>query len=273
MANLKLRKLVNFRILAGLFISAALVPAICAQSSRQLQVEVGPNQQVRILARDASYGEILRALQKKLGWEVEIPALADELKPSYVRVETTQPQLALTKLLEGSGLGYAFTSGVGESRHIKVFIIPLSPRDASAAQDKASSTPVSDNAVAEVSLPPATQEQSATSTQPNATTAETAPERRPPAPSTLPLSEAANAIGVPPGVSPADVGRMMTFSTSDAAKIMGVPPGLSPGDVGQTTTLSSSDAARIIGGPAGTSLDSVGKTKTLPLPTGPGQRP
>ena len=238
MADLKLRKLVNFRILAGLFISAALVPAICAQASKELQVEVGPNQQVRILARDVSYGEILRALQKKLGWEVEIPALADELKPSYVRVETTQPQLALTKLLEGSGLGYAFTSGVGESRHIKVLIIPLSPRDASAAQDKASSPPVSDNAVAEVSSPAATQEQAVSSTQSNATTAETTPApERPPAPSTMPLSEAINAIGVPPGASPDDVGKTLTFQISDAARIMGVPPGVSSADVGKTISL------------------------------------
>lgn len=246
MGNLKLRKLVNFRILAGLFISAALAPAICAQGSRQLQVEVGPNQQVRILAKDVSYGEILRTLQKKLGWEVEIPALADELKPSYVRVETTQPQLALTKLLEGSGLGYAYLNGVDESRHIKVLIIPLNPRDASAAQDKASSTPVSDNAVAEVSLPPATQEQAVTPTQPNATTAEAAPER-PPAPSTMPLSEAINAMGVQPGASPDDVGKATTFPISDAAKIMGTPPGVSPGE--------------------------IGKTITMPLPTGPGKRP
>jgi len=242
MGNLKLRKLVNFRNLAAVLVSAALVPAVCAQASRQLQVEVGPNQQVRILARDVSYGEVLRALQKKLGWEVEIPALADELKPSYVRVETTQPQIALTKLLEGSGLGYAFLSGVDESRHIKVFIIPLNPREASAAHDKASSTPVSDNAVAEVSLPPATQEQAVTSTQP----AETTPER-PPAPSTMPFSEAINAIGVPPGVSPDDVGKATTFPISDAAKIMGTPPGVSPGDIGRTITM--------------------------PLPTGPGKRP
>ncbi len=242
MGNLKLRKLVNFRNLAAPLISAALVPAVCAQASRQLQVEVGPNQQVRILAKEVSYGEVLRALQKKLDWEVEIPALADELKLSYVRVETTQPQIALTKLLEGSGLGYAFLSGVDESRHIKVFIIPLNPREASAAHDKASSTPVSDNAVAEVSLPPATQEQAVTSTQP----AETTPER-PPAPSTMPFSEAINAIGVPPGVSPGDVGKATTFPISDAAKIMGTPPGVSPGDIGRTITM--------------------------PLPTGPGKRP
>ena len=52
-----------------------------------------------------SYGDVLRALQKKLGWEIEIPSLADELKLSYVRVETTQPQIALTNLLERQRAG------------------------------------------------------------------------------------------------------------------------------------------------------------------------
>ena len=103
MANLKLRKLVNFRNLAAMLISAALVPAVCAQASRQLQVEVGVNQHVAILASNVSYWEVLRALQRKLGWGVEIPALADELKPSYVRVETTQPQLALTNFWKAAG--------------------------------------------------------------------------------------------------------------------------------------------------------------------------
>jgi len=62
------------------FISATLALAICAQAPRRLQVEVGPNQQVSILARDVSYGEVLQAFERKLGWEIEIPALADELK-------------------------------------------------------------------------------------------------------------------------------------------------------------------------------------------------
>jgi len=50
MEYLTIRKLANFNILPGVLISAALAPAICAQTSRQLQIEVGPNQQVRILA-------------------------------------------------------------------------------------------------------------------------------------------------------------------------------------------------------------------------------
>jgi len=246
MANLRLKMLANFRILAGIFISAALAPTICAQTLPRLQVEVGPNQQVTILASNVSYGEVLRALQKKLRWEIEIPPLADELKLAYARVEPTQPQIALAKLLEGSGLGYAFMGGVNGSRHVTLFIIPFSPRETGATHDRASNSPISENAVTEVSPPLPAQGQAGATSQPNAAAAETTPEPLP-APSTMPLVDAINAIGVPSGVSPDDVGRAMTFPISEAAKIMGVPPGVSPGV--------------------------VGKTITVPLPTGPGQHP
>ena len=242
MANLKLKKLANFRILAGMLISTALAPAICAQASRQLQVEVGPNQQEKILASNVSYGEVLRALQKKLGWEIEIPTLADELKLSYARVDATQPQTALAKLLEGSGLGYAFMGTVNGSRTVKVVVIPSTPRETSATHEKAGS-PISENAVTEVSPPLPAQAQAGTTSQPNAAAAETTFEPT----STMSLADAIKAIGAPPGVSPADIGRTKTFPISDAARIMGVPPGVSPGD--------------------------VGKTITLPLPTGPGKHP
>jgi hypothetical protein len=247
MANLRMKKSANFRILAGIFISAALAPAICAQAPRQLQVEVGPNQQVTILANNVSYGEVLRTLGRKLGWEIEIPALADELKLSYALIEGAQPQTALAKLLEGSRLGYyTFLSEGKRSRHMKVFIIPFSPREVSATQEEASNSPISENPATEVSPPLPAQEQATTTSQPNAAASETTFEP-PPAPSSMPLADAINAIGVPPGVSPADVGRTMTFPISDAARIMGVPPGVSP--------------------------DDVGKTKTMPLPTGPGKHP
>src|ERR1700687_1634761 len=246
MGNLKLRKLANFRNLAGVLISAALAPAICAQGPRQLQVEVGPNQQIRILARDVSYGEVLRALRGKSGWEIEVPPLADEMKLSYVHVETTQPSIALVKLLESSGLGYAFLGGVHGSRIVKVFVIPATPREASVTQDTTSSPRIPDNAVAQVSPPPPVQAQAETTSQPNASAAEATSEL-PLAPSTMLLEDAVNAIGVPPGVSPADVGLAMTFPISDEARIVGVPPTISPGNVGKTTTL--------------------------PIPTGPGQHP
>ena len=209
MANRKLRKLANFRMLAGvLIIIVALAPVICAQAPRQLQVEVGANQQISILARDVSYGEVLRTLEGKLGWEMEIPPLADELKLSYMRVETTQPQTALAQLLEGSRLGCAFLSGVN-TRKMKVIVIPSTPREATVLEDTTPNSPIPDNAVTGASLPLPTQAQPATTLQRNAGV-DTIP-GQPKAPSTMPLAEAINAMGVPPGVSPADVGKTTTM--------------------------------------------------------------
>jgi hypothetical protein len=238
MANLKLQKLVTLRNLAGvLFISAALAPAMRAQVARQLRVDVGPNDQVSILASDVSYGEVLRALQRKLGWEIEIPSLADDLKVSYMRVETAQPQIALARLLEGSRLAYAFLSEANGARTVKVLVIPLAPREPRVTQDSSpSNPPMRDNAVASASPPLPEQREATTAIQPNAPASETAPDW-PAAPLTMPLADAIQAIGVPPGGSPADVGKTMTLPISDAARIVGVPPGMSPGNVGKTTIL------------------------------------
>jgi len=43
-----------------------MAPVIRAQTPPQLSVKVGANQQVRILGSNVSYGEVLRALQRKL---------------------------------------------------------------------------------------------------------------------------------------------------------------------------------------------------------------
>ncbi len=236
MGNLTAKKLADFRTLAGVLISAALAPAICAQAPRQSRVEVEPNQQVRILASDANYGDILRDLQKKLGWEIEIPPIADELRLSFIRIESTQPQIALAKLLEGSGLGYAFLGEASGSRRVKVIVIPLTRRDARVPQETASNPLAPDNRDAGDSPPLPAQAPPGTTNQPNAVAAGSTSEL-PPGPPTMPLADAINAIGFPPGVPPADVGRAMTFPMSDAARIMGFPPGVSPADVGKTTTM------------------------------------
>lgn len=246
MANLKLRKLARCRILATMFISAALAVAIYAQSPPRLQVEVGPNQQVRILASNVSCGEVLRALRGKLGWEIEIPSLADELKVPYFREETTQAQVALAKLLEGTSLGYAFLHGANGIRNVKVLVIPSMPREANGTQNTTIAPPVANVGGVEASLPLADRAQTATIIQPNAVRAEPMAEQ-PSAPLTMPLSEAINAIGAPPGVPLDDVGKRMTLPMSEAARKIGAPPGTSPGD--------------------------VGKTIILPLPTGPGRKP
>jgi hypothetical protein len=209
MANRNLRKLANLRMLSGALIIAALAPVICAQAPRQLQIEVGANQQISILARDVSYGEVLRALERKLGWEMEIPPSADERKLSYVRVEAAQPQTALAKLLEGSKLGYAFVDGVNTPK-MKVIVIPLTPREATVVGDTTPSSPIPDSTVTGASLPLPAQAQPATTLKPNATALDAMPER-PGTWSILPISEAINAMGVPPGVSPGDVGKTTTM--------------------------------------------------------------
>jgi len=248
--------LTNPRILVAVFIGTVLAPTIIAQAPRQLKVEFGPNQQIRILANDVSYGEVLRVLQGKLGWDIEIPRLADELKLSDILVEANRPQDALAKLLDGSRLGYAFVGAANGSHILKVIVIPTTPLEGTVTQDASLTSPIPDNE---------------NTVHPDETVVST-PER-PQAPSTMSLSDATKAIGVPPSGSPADVGQMKTFPISDAAKTMGVPPGVSPADVGQMMTLSISEAAKIIGVPPGMLPSDVGKTITLPLPTGPSQRP
>ena len=270
MANLRLRKLVHFRILAGVFVSAVLAPAMCAQTPRQLQVEGGPNQEIRILASGVSYGEVLRALQEKLGWEIEIPALADELKLSSVDIKATQPPIALAKLLEGSGLGYALLAGEKKSQSVKVIVIPSTPREASVNHETAPRAPIPDNAVAGASSPPPAPAPAAPPVEPTAPAGDAEQSE---AVSTMPLSEAINAMGVPPDVSSADVGRAVTLPLSEAINAMGVPPGVSSADVGRTMTLPISEAAGIMGVPPGMTSDDVGKTTTLPLPTRPGNHP
>ena len=92
----------------SLLVSLAMASLAWGQSAPPLEVEVSATGQVRILARAVSYGSVLRVLQNKLGVPVEIPARADELTIDYACVEATQPDEALKKLLEGSGLGYAW---------------------------------------------------------------------------------------------------------------------------------------------------------------------
>jgi hypothetical protein len=248
---------VKLGILTGMLVGAALTCTMHAQAPGKLKVEVGPNQQISIVASDVTYGEVLRALQGKLGCEIEIPHLADEKKLSYVSVEATGPQDALAQLLAGSKLGYAVLGGSG-ARILKVIVTSAT---ADEAGDAVSSTPVDDTAKAETSSLPSAQAEDVSAIQ------------QPDPPRRMPLSEAINDMGTPAGVSPADVGRMTTFPMSNAAAIMGVPPGLGSGDVGRAMNIPISEAATIMGVPPGTSPDSVGKTITLPLPTGPGQHP
>lgn len=271
MANLSMSKLLSVRFFVVTFVGVSLVSALFAQTQRLLQVEVEPNQRISILANDVSYGEVLRALQKKIGWEIEIPALADELRISHVRVEAKQPSAALAQLLEGSRLGYALLTGENQSQNVKVVVTPRNPGDASVPEQSFNALAIPDEAATGALSPTSAQALGTTPTKPKAATGTDTeqPESLP----TRPLAEAVNAMGVPVGVSLADVGHATTMPLTDAASMLGVPPGLSSADVGSATTLPLSGAAKMMGVPPGASPDDVGKTTTLPVATGPGKRP
>ena len=243
MTNFAMSKRVNLRIFPGMLVSVALALSLSAQAPRQLRVEVGPDQQIRVLASGVSYGEVLRALQKKLGWEIEIPALADELKISYVRVESTEPPIVLDSLLGGSPLGYAL---LNRSQSVKAVVTPRMPGEASVTHETVGGPAIPDSAKGEASFTIRKRTPAVTPGKPNAAAAGTKTEQGEVS-ATMPLTEAISAIGVPPDDPPADVGRAITLPISEAINAMGVPPGMSPGDVGKTTVL--------------------------PLPTGPGTRP
>jgi len=247
--NLKSKPLASSRILVVATLSVLLAVAASGQSGPpQLQVAVGPNQQISILASHVTYGEVLRALRTKLGWEIEIPSLADELKLNFVSVQTSQPQVALTKLLQGSGLGYAFLDEPKTSSKLKVLVIALAPRDTKATKEEVlASTSTDSQSVAEGSPPASPSVQSVTPNPPSVQTADTATMDKPQPSTTMSMADAANMIGAPPGVAPSEIGKSMTLSLADAARIIGAPPGTPP--------------------------DNVGKTITLPLPTGPGKHP
>lgn len=254
MVSTKQGRLASCRILAAILVNAVLVVAAFAQTARQLQVEVGPHHEVKAVASQVSYGEVLRALQQKLGWEIEIPPAADGLRLSYVNIDAKKPEDALAKLLEGSGLDYALLAGANGSDNIKVLVIPSTKGEMKAPKDAAAVPPVPQNSEAEISqegasLLPPVQTPTVTGILPPGENAvqEGGPEPGPVAPSMTPLSEAANTIGTPSGMPASETGKSMTVPVSDAAKVMGAPAGVAPGD--------------------------VGKTVTLPLPTGSGKRP
>ena len=256
--------------LLGTLISFAFGASASAQSVPRLQVEVGPNQQISIIGSDLSYGEVLRALQKKLGWVIEFPASVDELRLEHVRIEATEPRIAIAKLLEGTRFGFGMVSGGNNSKSVKVFIIPKTLSDSSASSDAIS--PAAGNTEARTSLPvPDGIQVPSVSIEPSAPAATDAKQLG--GQPAVPLSEAANTMGVPPGMAPTAVGSTATLPISDAANIMGVPPDVLPRNVGSSTTLPLSEVVRMMGVPPGMSVDAVGKTTILPIPTGSGQHP
>ena len=115
-----------------LFVGLAIATLAWAQEPRQLEVQVAPSGQVKILARAVSYGEVLRALQAKLGVRIEIPEVADELELGYVHIAAAMPNEALARLLEGSGLGYGWLGRKDQVRPEKIVIVTSASQQANA---------------------------------------------------------------------------------------------------------------------------------------------
>jgi hypothetical protein len=240
-----------------------------AQAPRRLQVEMGSNHQLAILASEVSYGEVLRALARVFDWEIEIPNSAYALKISYVLIKSTQPQIALAELLKGTKLGYSFL-GASNGSHLKIYVIPIAQSEQGSSNDtKPRSSVTAADVITQTSPAPESQTPDATTIKPDAGRSPAGPG----AMLTKSLSEAVNAIGVPPGVLPSGVGRTNTLAISDASGIIGAASSMSPASVGTAITFPISDAARIVGFPPFVSSIDVGKTITAPLPTGRGQRP
>ena len=272
MTNCGLHQARYSRLLLATLISFAFGVSASAQSVPRLQVEVGPNQQITIIGSDLSYGEVLRALQKKLGWEIEFPATADELKLERVRIEATEPRMAIEKLLEGTRFGFGMVSEANNFKSVKVFIIPKTLSEPSASSDAVSISPTAANTETRTTSPVAAGTQvPSVSIEPSAPAATDAKQLG--GQPAVPLAEAVNTMGVPPGMAPTAVGSTATLPISDAANIMGVPPDVLPRSVGSSTTLPLSEVVRMMGVPPGMSVDTVGKTTILPMPTGSGQRP
>jgi hypothetical protein len=270
MGNFGTGKSTRSGLLGWLFIATILTPSLCAQTPRRLQVELGPNQRIRILISNVSYGEVLRALGKAFDWEIHIPALADELEVPYLIVISAEPRIALAKLLEGSKLGYSFMDGSNGLRS-KVLIIPSISKEEMPSGTASSDSSATADVVAKASSLNGDRSPALTAS-PSPVGAPFSEAKQPGAMSTKPLSEAASAMGVPLGVTQAEVGKTNVFAMSDAARTIGLAPTVSPSDLGRTIILPMTEAARMMGVPTISFVD-IGKSVTAPVPTGPGKHP
>ena len=255
------------RIRVSLFIGLLLAGSMNAQTSGQLRVELRSNHQIKIIAMGVTYGNILRALQENLGWEVEFPAMADEVKPSEINVEATDPPTLIRRLLEESHFGYAIQLA-SDSRPVKVVITAPATQPASTTADGNGLSPSipSDNEAPSMSGIARLNKDSVLVTgQPN--------ESDHHLPVSMPLSDAAKNMGVPRGVSPGDVGITNILPISGAAAVMGTSLGASSSDVGSSMAISLSRASEIIGNPPNVSPGDVGKTIVLPLGNGSSSSP
>ena len=231
---------------------------VSGQSSSRLEVEVSPARGVNIMAQQVSYGEVLRTFQRALDVPMEIPQAADQLALSYVRIDAATPAEALEKLLAGSGLGYALLRQVGGGQLKRVIVVPGEKQTGSAIDATTLATGPSlpslpaaaqallpawpegqavDDREREITVPEAEQRSlteagEVIGMEARSDVAEAVAEqvyelplesypvvlKLGRLPVTRPLSEAAEDMGVPPGVSPEEVGKMKTYSLPTGKK-------------------------------------------------------
>jgi hypothetical protein len=212
------------KTLSILLASLVVVPLVCGQNTSKLEVEVSRAGQVKILACEVSYGQVLRALRGKLDVEIEIPPLADNLKLSYARIDSARPEEAFEKLLEGSGLGYGLLRGASGPRIRKVVVVGSTPQNAAG---KAILVPAPNPLIAqapEMQMRPFNEEDIL-----NDAESVGAPEE-----ATVGLEKLfAESSPVSGGTSPIAV----VLPLSEAEKLLGVPAGVPPEEVGITKTL------------------------------------
>lgn len=229
-----LRNRTFWRTLGALLVSHVIVPLVWGQEVPKLEVEVSPSGQVKILARDVSYAQILRALQEKLDVVIEIPPLAEELKLSYARIDAAQPEEAFEKLLTGSGLGYGLRREANTLRIVKAVVVALTQKRANGEA---------------IQVP----------------TGPTVPTPQVPQIAAQPLSEA-GIVTNPQFGKPGEATTGRLEKLSPESQPVGEAP-LTP------VNRPLSDAARAVGVPGGALEGEIGKTKTLPLPPEGQKRP
>ena len=238
--------------LPTLLLGLVIPSLVWGQTASRLKVEVSPHQGVRIAAQAVSYGEVLRAFQRKLGVPMDIPQAADELTLSYVRIDAATPAEALEKLLAGSGLGYALLERVDGNQLQKVIVLHWRGESGGPIQIPG---PAADSS--RPSLPAATQ--ALLPSWPEGQAGDDGEgEIAVPEAQQRPLAEAGEVIGMEAGSDVAEavaervyelplvsypvvlkLDRLpVTRPLSDAAQVMGVPPGISPEEVGKTNTFS-----------------------------------
>lgn len=247
-------------VIVSSLLGMAIAPVLWGRDATRLEVEVRPSGQVRVLAQGVSYGQVLRALQKKLGLPMEIPLLADNLKVSFARIEAATPQAALEKLLDGSGLGYALLRRPGGTRLIQVMVFPSTRQQASHSPEPPRDSGSSHFKKVEgwTALVPQPQD------SPESESDESPIEA--PQPQVLPLSEAGIVLGLEAGPAAAEGAAGHVEELPPTAKTV-VKQNNSP-----AVTKPLSEASGIIGAPRGASAEDVGKVKTLPLSSAGGEK-